>query len=233
MILNMVRNLGLNPSKITERRPIYPSEELSLFLLEDLPFDYFCIYLNLPVHYEDFDHDFAFNVLNFKLQDDELFTNYPLDWQETYFEQELQFKDPVLTHAKNVFSPFFWGDFDQDNIKQHRNLPKLKSPSLKTLINNSQNYGISCGLSIPLNYGAENIGVLTLASDSLSRSFNYFELAAICSYAKSVGDYFAFYQKGTTTNKLDTVKVTYNITKYQQLLSTKKALLQHGILNKD
>ena len=233
MTLNMAKNLDLKRSKIVEGIPIYPSEELSSFFLESLPFDYFCLYLNLPVYYEDFDHDFAYNVLNYKLQENELFTNYPRSWQETYFEQELQFKDPVLTYAKNAISPFFWGNFSRETSVNAPNTPKFQSPDLKKLINHSSNYGIRCGISIPITYGSENIGLITLASESLARSFYYFEITAICSYAKSVGEYFAFYKKGTAENKLDTIKATYNITKHQQLLSTQNTLQQYGLLNKN
>lgn len=233
MTLSMAKDLDLSRLKTTESIPIYPSHQLSSFFLEGLPFDYYCLYLNLPVYYEDFDHDFAHNVYHFKIQESELFTNYPVNWQELYFEQELQFKDPVLSHANKVFSPFFWGDSMSDDLHSGLRTPKLESQDLTDLIRQSSSYGINCGLSIPLTYGSENIGIITLASKSIAQQLNYFELTALCSYTKAVGEYFAFYKKGSVENKLDLIKASYNITKYQQLVTTKDVLQQYGLMSKD
>lgn len=226
----MIKSLDFTQSKQLESIPIYPSEELATFFLKGLPFDYFCLYLDLPAYYEDFDHDFAFNLLGYKLQENELFTNYPYDWQETYFEQELQFKDPVLTYAKHTVSPFLWGVFNRKTTQSYKVLPTIQSTDLKNLIRNSRHYGIGCGLSIPITYGSENIGLITLSSQTLPRNLTYLEITTLCAYVKAVGEYFAFYQKSSIESKMDCSKARYNITKYQQLLATKKALKSFGLI---
>ncbi len=131
------------------------------------------------------------------------------------------------------FSPFFWGDSMSDDLHSGLRTPKLESQDLTDLIRQSSSYGINCGLSIPLTYGSDNIGIITLASKSIALQLNYFELTALCSYTKAVGEYFAFYKRGSVENKLDLIKASYNITKYQQLVTTKDVLQQYGLMSKD
>ncbi|WP_010304134.1 autoinducer binding domain-containing protein [Candidatus Odyssella thessalonicensis] len=152
-----------NPNKKNSEVPIYPSQELIKSILYGIPYQYFTLYLKIekdiyydPEHYEV---DMGLQLLNCKLTDKEIFTNYPTEWQYEYFDREILDYDPVLLHGCHTLGPYTWGRYEAK-------LPHLNSTDLKKLLKQSSNYGIENGISVPIGMGINIYGIFTLTFDN-------------------------------------------------------------------
>ena len=215
--LSMVKKLDsiLKP----QNKSISPNFSLLDQLMSVLPFEYYCLFLHLPKPYDDFDHQYALNVLDYKLQENELVTNYRHDWLENYFESELQFQDPVLTTGRVSPAPFMWGNHNSFLNSKQTKISILQNKDLTQLIKKSSNYGITSGISIPLSYGSINIGILTVSSPTTQTPFSTLELIALCSHLKMIGDYFAFYKKGMFERPLSLDDEQRNLNHYHHIIN--------------
>ncbi|WP_032927923.1 LuxR family transcriptional regulator [Mesorhizobium sp. LNHC221B00] len=83
-----------------------------------------------------------------------LISNYPALWTARYLENRYQRVDPVIVRARSGESPFQWrvDSFD------------LSRPQLR-LFEEAAQFGICCGVTIPIIDGCGNFAAVTFAAD--------------------------------------------------------------------
>lgn len=85
------------------------------------------------------------------------FSDYPVEWQEIYFEHHFTTIDPVVTTAKRSMRMFAWSAEDRHVRRSSREVRRFYS--LAT------DFGIRSGVSIPIRTSYGRTAMITLASD--------------------------------------------------------------------
>jgi LuxR family transcriptional activator of conjugal transfer of Ti plasmids len=85
------------------------------------------------------------------------FTDYPLEWQNLYFEKHYATIDPVVTTAKRGMRMFAWSAEDHNVRKSSREIKQFYSEAI--------DFGIRSGISIPIRTSYGRTAMITLASD--------------------------------------------------------------------
>lgn len=91
-----------------------------------------------------------------------LISNYPPEWTDHYLKQHYERLDPVIVRAHLREEPFEWG-LGADNRKLN--------PVQAQFFDEAAQFGIRCGLTIPLHDGLGAIAAVTFASDERRRPF--------------------------------------------------------------
>lgn len=125
MILNKKIKIGID--KINA---IKHSEKDAFYVFKDI-----CLDLNLD--------QFALAIFSGKKNITESFDfyeTYPADWVEHYKKNQYHLHDPIFSALKKVAVPFEWTTESFDNLL----------PIQKTLMNESYDFGIKSGVTVPL-----------------------------------------------------------------------------------
>jgi len=91
-----------------------------------------------------------------------LISSYPPGWTERYLREHYERLDPVIALAHSQTDPFMWG-LGSD----HFELTELQ----QRLFDEASEFGIRCGLTIPLQDGRGPVAAVTFASDSRREVF--------------------------------------------------------------
>jgi len=113
-----------------------------------------------------------------------LISNYPTEWTDHYLDKSYQQLDPVIGQASRQSDPFQWGC--------DRWLPDLGASQLKFLDEAAQ-FGIRCGVTIPICDPRCRIATLTFAADqshgrfsrSVERHLSLFRLLAVLFHSRA------------------------------------------------
>jgi LuxR family transcriptional activator of conjugal transfer of Ti plasmids len=81
-------------------------------------------------------------------------SNYPKGWQDRYFEQSYQRVDPVIEAVKRTNAPFAWSI-------ENRQFRRQRS---RDFSRQADEFGIRCGITIPIPAGFGQTSLLTFAS---------------------------------------------------------------------
>jgi len=84
-------------------------------------------------------------------------TNYPVAWVQRYVSRRYDQIDPVLAQMRNTLMPFLWDD-------QTGGL--CASRDQQQLFDEAQEFGITCGFSVPIHDSSDGVTSLTFASDA-------------------------------------------------------------------
>jgi LuxR family transcriptional regulator, activator of conjugal transfer of Ti plasmids len=84
-------------------------------------------------------------------------TTYPDEWTNHYLNHRYQDIDPVVTQARNSLLPFSW-DVQTPG--------PLLSGEQRRFFGEATEFGINCGLTVPIHDGNGGIAAVTFASDS-------------------------------------------------------------------
>jgi LuxR family transcriptional regulator, activator of conjugal transfer of Ti plasmids len=85
-----------------------------------------------------------------------LISTYPTAWTARYLRKRYERFDPVIIHAGCRLEPFPWGiDIGPGDL----------SKSQQILFDEAAQYGIRCGLTIPIRDGNDTLAALTFATD--------------------------------------------------------------------
>jgi LuxR family transcriptional regulator, activator of conjugal transfer of Ti plasmids len=91
-----------------------------------------------------------------------LISNYPTPWTARYLEHQYQSIDPVIVRARFSGYPFRWGSA----------LPGVKpSEAEQRVFEEAAQFGICCGLTIPIIDLRGNFAAMTFAADKRDTSF--------------------------------------------------------------
>jgi DNA-binding CsgD family transcriptional regulator len=91
-----------------------------------------------------------------------LISDYPPDWTDHYLKQHYERLDPVIARAHMREEPFEWG-LGADN--------RRLSTAQAQFFDEAAEFGIRCGLTIPLHDGLGPTAAITFASDERGRPF--------------------------------------------------------------
>ncbi len=83
-------------------------------------------------------------------------TNYPLEWQGRYIDNDYRGIDPVVKTAQRRMAPFSWSASDLRNGDRR----------LIAFFKEAERYGICSGVTIPIKAGFGRIAMLTIAGDT-------------------------------------------------------------------
>jgi len=86
-----------------------------------------------------------------------LLSTYPEEWTRRYLSRRYQEIDPVVVGVRSTLMPFTWNGLDPE---------ARSSREQRRLFGEATEFGINCGLTIPIHDGAGGIAALTFASDS-------------------------------------------------------------------
>ncbi|WP_213940580.1 LuxR family transcriptional regulator [Pseudomonas sp. dw_612] len=93
----------------------------------------------------------------FESSDIAIHSNYPAEWVETYRKNALYKSDPVMANSAITSNPFFWNEIpDESNTE---------------IFEQSQEYGIQQGFSIPLHEPGRAFGSIHLTSEDNDPDF--------------------------------------------------------------
>ncbi|WP_010303149.1 autoinducer binding domain-containing protein [Candidatus Odyssella thessalonicensis] len=194
---------------------IKPSAGFIASLLEGLPCQYFSVYFypERDIFYdpEYYEPGYGLSLLNYKLTDEELLTNYPMSWLKEYFDKEIILIDPVLVKGCHKLQPFCWGYINSD-------LPAIPlDQNLNHVLKYSTEYDIVKGLTIPLALGRQCYGVFTVTFNP-DYNFNDHQIFSLGAFLQSLGFYLLSYEKSTPLKPLDPL--------YQEKLIESLAVLE-------
>ncbi|MCK1732312.1 autoinducer binding domain-containing protein [Bradyrhizobium sp. 142] len=85
------------------------------------------------------------------------FSDYPAEWLNLYFAKRYTIIDPVVTTAKRNMRMFAWSAEDR-NVRR-------SSREIKQFYSEATDFGIRCGVSIPIRTSYGRTAMITLASD--------------------------------------------------------------------
>lgn len=91
-----------------------------------------------------------------------LISDYPIAWTDRYLKRHYERLDPVIMSARIRHEPFEWG-FDAGDGKMNAAQAKL--------FDEASEYGICCGLTIPIHDAHGSMAAVTFASDKRCRIF--------------------------------------------------------------
>lgn len=203
----------LNFNKEPVQQVLYPSNELIKNILRGIPYQYYALYLNLSndIFYdtEQYEPGQGLNILDYKLMEQQLFTNYPSLWLDEYFYQEMMNYDPVLKHGCYTLCPYTWG-------KSRLNISNLNNQPLMRIIRKSSNYGIENGLSVPIGIGAHTYALFTLTFENMDQ-FDINMLYQVAALMQNLGIYVVSYERPTLLKPLNMRRQTIILKSFQFL----------------
>ncbi len=85
-----------------------------------------------------------------------VYNTYPLGWEDHYLENEYYLHDPVFNVLQKIAFPFEW------NLESFTNLSRIQIK----LLNDSSDFGINSGVTIPLIPRSVSHGFVTLLNRS-------------------------------------------------------------------
>ncbi|WP_189375318.1 MULTISPECIES: autoinducer binding domain-containing protein [unclassified Mesorhizobium] len=92
-----------------------------------------------------------------------LISNYPAPWTARYLEHQYQSIDPVIVRARVGGCPFRWGSA----------LPDVEpSEAEQRVFDEAAQFGICCGLTIPIIDLRGNFAAMTFAADKRDPAFS-------------------------------------------------------------
>lgn len=100
----------------------------------------------------------AYAYLSLQPETQMAISNYSEEWQEGYFEKSYAFVDPVIGIAKSRMAAFSWTNSDNGKLTKER----------RNFYGEAAEFGIRCGISMPVSAGFGRWAMLTLASDQPS-----------------------------------------------------------------
>lgn len=100
----------------------------------------------------------AYAYLSVQPETQTAISDYPQEWQQRYFEKAYAFIDPVVRIAKSRMAAFSWTNSDNGKLTKER----------RNFYGEAAEFGIGCGLSVPITTGFGRWAMLTLASDEPS-----------------------------------------------------------------
>lgn len=208
-----------NPSKLL----IKPSASLIQSLLEGLPCQFFSVYFypEKDIYYdpEFYEPGQGFALLDYKLTENELLTNYPLSWLEEYFDKEMMQVDPVLIKGCEKLQPFCWG-----HIKS--TLPTIPLDSnFNKVLKLSTEYDIVRGISIPLAAGRQCYGVFTVTF-SPNYQLSDLQIFSVGSFLQNVGLYLLSYENPSPLKPVEPAYKKVLIETYMALKQQAKLVRQ-------
>ena len=83
-------------------------------------------------------------------------STYPEGWARHYLSQRYQEIDPVVARMRSSLMPFIWNGLDPES---------RRSREQRRLFGEATEYGINCGLTIPIHDGEGRVAAITFASD--------------------------------------------------------------------
>lgn len=86
-------------------------------------------------------------------------TDYPAELQNIYRKKALHKKDPVVAHAANTSSPFFWSEL------------RCTKPASLDLCEQVARFGIQQGFTVPLHEPGRTFGSMHLAASAKNQAF--------------------------------------------------------------
>ena len=92
-----------------------------------------------------------------------LISTYPRPWTSHYVESRYERLDPVIHRALSHSEPFEWSE--------RTGLPGL-SKRQQQLFDEAAQFGIRCGLTVPIHDGRSPIAAVTFASDAYRHPFS-------------------------------------------------------------
>ena len=96
-----------------------------------------------------------FAYLSLKANQVVAISNYPSEWQQVYFARSYAEVDPVVFSARNFKRTFAWSvDFMQ----------KETAADVRRFFAHAAEFGLRCGVSIPVRTGFGGMAILTLVS---------------------------------------------------------------------
>jgi LuxR family transcriptional regulator, activator of conjugal transfer of Ti plasmids len=107
-----------------------------------------------------------------------LISTYPPEWTSYYFRRRYQDIDPVVTRTRSGLLPFLW-----DSLSPGADA----SGEQRRFFGEATEFGINCGLTVPIHDGRGGIAAITFASDgklselqeTIDAQRHYLHLAAI------------------------------------------------------
>jgi len=96
-----------------------------------------------------------FAYLNIRAGDVRALSNYPVEWKQTYLNNNYAAIDPVVTIAKRSMQPFVWSQAQSAGT----------TPEAIHFFSEAADFGIRSGVSIPVRGSFGRTAMLTLASD--------------------------------------------------------------------
>lgn len=91
-----------------------------------------------------------------------LISNYPVRWTDHYLHQRYEKLDPVIAQAHKWDEPFEWGASATATEM---------SPAQEQFFDEAAEFGIRCGLTIPVRDGRGPVAAITFASDERRPQF--------------------------------------------------------------
>ncbi|PCJ20808.1 MAG: DNA-binding protein [Gammaproteobacteria bacterium] len=86
-----------------------------------------------------------------------LIDNYPLEWQEHYFDQNYMGSDPTISYCSQNILPKTWGDI---------NLLSGKSEVGQRIMNEATDVGLKLGVAMPVHTPSGQFGILNCSVDN-------------------------------------------------------------------
>lgn len=208
-------------------RKIFPSHDLIRQILQGIPYRHYVFYQNI----EDdilYDHEFyepgnGLQLLDFKLCESELFTNYPTEWLDEYFGREFVDQDPVIQNSFHSLASYTWG-------RQKSHLPHIGSDllDLSKILKQSANYGIESGISVPIRLGDKVNALFTVTFDPkldiLSSTSELYQLSYLL---HNLGCYFVSYTYPTSARPLTKRQKLTIMKSFEALYMQSKYIANH------
>jgi LuxR family transcriptional activator of conjugal transfer of Ti plasmids len=88
-------------------------------------------------------------------------TTYPNEWARHYYERGYGKSDPAVTRAHATVLPYFWEG--EDGIK-------VRDPVLKRIYSEAADFGIRCGITIPIHSFGSQLSTFTITFDARPRT---------------------------------------------------------------
>jgi len=85
-----------------------------------------------------------------------LLSTYPVEWTSYYLNHRYQDIDPVVVQTRNSLLPFVWDSLDPG---------RSASREQRRLFGEATEFGINCGLTVPIHDGKGGIAAVTFASE--------------------------------------------------------------------
>ena len=116
-------------------------------------FDYYC-FSNMSTHN---------SPAIFKLND--LRTNYPNEWVETYTENQYVFHDPVAIQLMANKAPFYWSDYLSLS-------EKIQTEESSLMMQDAQKHGLVDGMGMSYLHNQGNLHTLSISKKSVIENYD-------------------------------------------------------------
>ncbi|MBB3458829.1 LuxR family transcriptional activator of conjugal transfer of Ti plasmids [Rhizobium sp. BK313] len=99
----------------------------------------------------------AFAYLSLQAETQTAISSYPPEWQERYFLKSYATIDPVISSARSQMEAFAWSHAYSNRTNKER----------RAFCDEAAEFGIRCGITVPIKTGFGRIAMLTFASNEL------------------------------------------------------------------